>query len=326
VLKMTFGAYLAGPFGQSQALYNARNEAKRGRGSETSVAGQARKDTQQIIPLQQDAGLDFVGDPMFRLYYLFQPFAEQIDGVEVGPQENWFNNNVFYWRPQIRGPLGIQTGFTEKHLHLDELPKDGTAMVVLPSPYSLLMLSDITGYPSREAAVTNLAELLHAEAQHLVSKGIGRIQYDEPAIVVKQSLGSLTEEDLSLLRRGMEVCGTIEGATTSLHTYFGDAGPIIPFLSSLPVNCIGIDGTETRLTDVVKHDYSGKELALGLLDARNTSLENPQEIADQLKMVAEKTHTTKLWLTPNTGTEYRGFTHGTKKLELLAQVRGRLHE
>jgi len=323
---MIFGAYLTGSFGQSQELYKVRNEAKRGRGSEISIAERVKKDTQQIIRQQRDACLDFVMDPMFNFFYIFQPFAQNVNGVEVGPQENWFNNNVFFWRPQIHGQLDVQTGFTEKYIHLDELPMDGNAMVVLPSPYSLLVLSDVTGYLDRKAAMTNLAEVLYAEAQHLASMGIKRIQYDEPAIVVKQSLGSLTEEDLLLLRRGMEVCGDVRGATTSLHTYFGDAGPIIPYLLSLPVNCIGIDGTETSLADIVKYDYSGKEVALGLLDARNTSLENPHEIAEQLKMIAERTHPIKLWLTPNTGTEYRGFTHGAKKLELLSLVRRMLHE
>ncbi len=323
---MTFGAYLAGSFGQSQNLYKARNEAKRGRGSQETVIEQAREDTKRVIALQRDAGLDFIVDPMFHFFYLFQPFSEKVDGVRVGPQENWFNNNVFYWRPQIQGQLNPQTGFTEKYIHLDELPTDGTGMVILPSPYTLLMLSDVRGYSDRKEAVANLAEVIHGEAKHLVSRGVGRIQYDEPAIVVKQSLGSLTEEDLTLLKRGMEVCGRVDGATTSLHTYFGNAEPIIPALISLPVDCIGIDGTETSLADILKHNYSTKELALGLLDARNTSLENPAEITNHLRIVAERTHPRKLWLTTNTGTEYRGFTHGVNKLDLLHQVRQRLHE
>lgn len=323
---MRIGAYLTGPFGQTQSLYSARNEAKRGRIGQEEVIEQSKEDTKKVITLQRDAGLDFIIDPMFNLFYLFQPFAERVYDVRIGPQENWFNNNVFYWRPQVEGPLSLQTGFTEQYINLSELPTDGTAMVVLPSPYTLLMLSDVKGYSDRKKAVVNLAEVILAEAQHLVSKGVGRVQYDEPAIVVKQSLGSLTEEDLILLKRGIEVCGHIDGATTSLHTYFGDAGPIIPNLLTLPVDCIGIDGTETSLADVLKYDYSGKEVALGLLDARNTSLENPQDIFEQLRIVAEKTDPKRLWLTPNTGTEYRGFTHGTKKLELLVKVRQMLNE
>src|SRR3989338_7964123 len=132
-IQMTFGAYLTGAFGQSQNLYHARNEAKRKRGTQEAIAEQSREDTKKIIILQRDACLDFIIDPMFNFFYLFQPFAEKVNGVRAGPQENWFNNNVFYWRPQIQGPLNPQTGFTEKYIHLDELPTDGTGTVILPS-------------------------------------------------------------------------------------------------------------------------------------------------------------------------------------------------
>ena len=320
-----FGAYITGTHGQSQNLYEQRNEWKRGRGSKEAVEKLIELESNEIMGLEKKLGLDFVVDPMFGIYYLFQPFAENVKGVSVGPQENWFNNNVFSWTPQIEGPLEIQTGFTQKYLHLDELPKDGSASVILPSPYTLLMLSHVKGYSDRFDAITNLAKLLHAESEHLASMGIGRIQYDEPAIVVKQSLGSLTQEDLSLLSRGMDICGRVKGATTSLHTYFGNAGPIIPYLINLPVDCIGIDGTETSLNEIVKHEYLGKELALGLIDARSTSTENPQEIAMQLKEVVNKTNPKKIYLTPNTGTEYRGYTNGIKKMELLEEIKRRLN-
>ena len=323
---MTFGMYLTGPFGPSQNLYHARNEAKRKRGTQETVIEQVREDTKKVIALQRDAGLDFIIDSMFNFFYLFQPFAEKIQGVRVGPQENWFNNNVFYWRPQIQGPLNPQTGFTEQYIHLGELPTDGTAMVILPSPYTLLMLSDVKGYSDRKQAVVNLAEVIHAEAQHLASRGVGRIQYDEPAIVVKQSLGSLTEEDIKLLERAMEVCGQVSGATTSLHTYFGDAGPVIPVLIDLPVDCIGIDCTETRLSSVMNNKFHEKELALGLVDARNTALESKDDLVRRLREVAEKSQPKALWITPNTSTEYRGYTHAVNKLALLEDVRRAVNE
>ena len=248
---MVFGTHLTGAFGQSQDLYTIRNEAKRGRGSPEAVAKKICEDTQNIVRQQREADLDYILDPMFGVYYLFQPFAEQVDGVKVGSQENWFNNNVFYWRPQIQGPLNLQVGFTEKFIHLSELTRSGEALVILPSPYTLLMLSDVTGYLNKKEAITNLAEILHAEAQYLASKGIKRIQYDEPTIVVKQSLGSLAIEDLKLFQRGIEICGRVNGATTCLNTYFGNAGPIIPFLKSLPVDGLGLDGTETSIDDIM---------------------------------------------------------------------------
>lgn len=324
--KMKLGGYLNGPFGQSQSLYEIRNEWKRGRGLIEDVKKLIKLETRENIRLQKEAGLDYIVDPMFGISYLFQPLSETVKGVSVGPQENWFNNNVFSWTPQIQGPLEIQTGFSQKYIHLDELPTDGTAMVILPSPYTLLMLSHVRGYGDKREAITNLAEVLHAEAEHLASKGVGRIQYDEPAIVVKESLGSLTQEDLDLLSRGMDICGRVKRAKTSLSTYFGNAGPIIPSLLHLSVDCIGIDCTETSINDIMKHKYSKKELALGLIDSRSTSLESPREIAEKIREIVKRTDPEEIFLTPNTGTEYRGYTHGKNKLEILSETKRILNE
>lgn len=322
---MHFGIYLTGPFGQSQQLYQVRNDAKRGRVDEAKVTGQILQDTKTIIEKQKEAGCSFVIDPMFRFSYLFQPLAEQVSHISVGPQEHWFNNNVFYWRPQIQKPMAPAlesvVGFTSKYLHNDLLPNDGTAMAILPSPYTLLMLSDVRGYQNKRSAIKDIAALLKAEAGDLVAKGFGRIQYDEPALVYKQSLGSLTKNDLLLLKRGMEVCGQIPDATTSLHTYFGDAASLLPYLFELPVTCIGIDATETRIRDIVKQTFAGKELALGIVNARNTAAEDPEEILDVVDWVATASQPDALWITPNTGTEYRGWTHGLKKVEILANVK-----
>jgi len=257
---------------------------------------------------------------MFKFYYLFQPFVENIRGVEAGSQENWFNNNVFYRRPKINGPLarnaGLNAGFTAKFLNLDLLP-NGATMVILPSPYTLLALSDVSGYENRKSAIIDLAQLFRAEAEHLVANGVARIQYDEPAIVYKQSLESLDREDLDLLQLAMQHCGRVNGATTSLHTYFGDAAPILEQLLDLPVDCIGIDATETAVKDIIRHKFRGKELALGLIDARTTAREDPKQLARVLELVAESSSPEAIWLTPNTGTEYRGWTHGIATIDLL---------
>ena len=322
---MNFGVYLTGAFGQSQALYDARNAAKRGRGFPEAVERQILEDTKTVIEKQKEAGLSFVIDSMLRMYHLLQPFSENVPGVKIGPQENWFNNNVFFWRPEISGKIDASaTGFTVKYLHTDLLLQGGDATVVLPSPYTLIALSTFKGvngyemHPAEQRSkIIDIANLIKAEAQNLVKKGFKRIQYDEPAIVNRQSLGSLTRTDISLLASAMRQCGRISGATTILHTYFGDAGPIMEQLRDLETDGIGIDCTETRLDDVSKHKFTGKELVLGLVNARTTARENPESLAKKVRMVAEATDPKALWLTPNTGTEYIGWAHGLEKLAVL---------
>lgn len=343
---MEFGVYLTGAFGQSGELYKARNEAKRGRGSHQAVEAQIFQDTKTVIDRQIKAGTHFVIDPMFNSYYLFQSLVEKprIEGedyiiehvsgifnhlfrhltgrvprIRVGPQENWFGNNVFYWRPQINGPLRRTKGFTSDYVHLDLLPQDGTAMVVLPSPYTLLMLSDVDGYEDRKAAITDISQLIREEAKSLVAKGVGRIQYDEPVIAVKQSLGKIIPEDLSLLEIAIAQCGRIDGASTSLHTYFGDVTPLLDFLRQLPVDCIGIDATETNM-DNINLKFPGRELAIGLVNARSASIESVEDLAEKLRRIAEATEPRALWLTPNTATEYIGWTLAMEKLKVLEEA------
>ncbi len=321
---MHIGAYLTGRFGQSQALYTARNEEKRGRGSREEVEKQRRKDTKTVLDLQEQVGLDVLCDPLFAQDDIFQSFAEHVPGVQRSfQQENYLNNNVFFKQPHIQGPfLPINAvGFTQKHMYLDLFSKGRKALGILPSPYLLLAYAHVEGYDHKENALIDLSILLKREAEHLVKQGITRIQYDEPVFVHKNDLGSLKEEDKELLARAMLICGKVEGATTILHTYFGNAGPVLPFLLTLPVDGLGIDATETAVRDVVQHSFKEKELVLGLIDARSTAREDPVVLARIARSVAEHCMPKSLWITPNTGTEYWGYTHGVNKLHILAEAR-----
>ncbi len=325
-LFMQYGCYLTGAFGQSQKLYAVRNEAKRGRDSESKVAEQIRKDTELMVQAQLEAGLDWIIDPLFAQYDLFQPLAEGVPGIRVGRQENWFNNNLFNGRLHIDGrQLQHLTGWSAKFLHPELLSKEGKWMGILPSPYTILALSDISGYQDKKSGVRDLAELVKAEANHLASLGAGRIQYDEPVIVQKQSLGCLEKEDLELLQIAMSICGTILNTSTSLNTYFGDAAPLLSYLRDLPVDCLGIDGTETNLQPILQEKFPGKEIALGLIDARSSNPEEPEELSRIMQEVAEHCQPKRLWLTPNTATEYNGPTHAFKKIEILKESKRLSH-
>lgn len=318
---MDVGIYLTGACGPSQALYRARNEEKRGRGSAESVEKQILMDTKLSIEAQEKSGVSFFIDPQFRFFDLLQPFAQSVPQVEVGPQENWFNNNVFYRRPQIHGPLPkIQESFLQNYLHVDLLVKNSST-AILPSPYTLLSLSDLHGYSQKTQAIRNLAELLAQEAQYLADLGFQRIQLDEPTIVMKQSLGSIKDEDLKLLELGLAPFKELRNASCSLHTYFGDVAPLLPFLLTLPVNCIGVDAAETRLQEISKHSFAEKELALGLINARSPAMEDPKELVVKAQQVFEATSPKKLWITSNTGLEYIGWTLGMEKLSILEKVK-----
>jgi len=335
---LKIGAYLTGSFGQSGDFRDIRNEVNRRDGSKKNLEQQLLKDTQKIIDEQKKAGFDFIIDPMFNLFHLFQPITDEKGhpAFERGPQEPWFHRNQFYWRPQIAGQVPIFTfgndlnnSFTSEYINL-ELLSDVDSMVILPSPFALYELADVAPgeYAGRHEAIIDFAFILKREAELLVEMGVKRIQYDDPVIAVKQYFGSLKKEDLDHLAVGMEFCGEIEGATTSLHTYFGNVGDneeygnksIIPYLFNLNVDCIGIDGTYTPISEITKHDANGKEIALGLIDGDTTYNRGADRLRKDLDDVAAKCKPSKLYLTSNTGLDNIGWTYGLEKMKLMSEV------
>jgi len=62
------------------------------------------------------------------------------------------------------------------------------------------------------------------------------------------------------------------GAQLVVHTYFGDAGPLIGRLSQLPVRAVGVDLTETDLAALAGPWQTG--LLLGCLDGRSSPIED----------------------------------------------------
>ena len=328
---MRFGAYLTGAFGQSDALYRARNELGKRGSSADAFEAQLLSDTKKVIELQQAAGLSYVIDPMFRWFSIFYPLIKGVRNAREGPQNPWAKNLFYNW-PIIDGPLSHDdAGFIEKFLYLDLLPK-GKAAAVLPSPYTVLMASDVKGYRDQRSALLDLAQLFREESKRLVEKGVVRILYEEPVIALKQSRGSIQRDDFTLLRVAMEYCGHIEGATTSLQISLGTIGDqgdketLIPFLRDLPVDCVGIDGTRTSIDEIARHRFDGKELAIGLLDARSASMEDPGNLATKLRRVMEEARPSRLFLTPDTSTEYIGWTLATQKLDIMKRTLQELAE
>lgn len=312
--------YLSGAFGQSQDLYRARNELKRGRGTRKSLNDQVRKDSKKVIEGQERLNCRFVMDPQFNYFDPLQPFVEQLAQVEAGPQENWFNNNTFYRRPQISDSLEpAAKSFMLPYLN-EDLLKDKNMMVILPSPYTLYMLSDCLGYKSAEEAVKRLALVLRQEIEYLKEAGVKRIQFDEPAIAMKNALGSLEQKDLDLLHTAFAVMAPFEGISSCLQTYFGRVGNLLGNLIQLPVDCIGVDCTETSIDAIAGVSFEGKELALGIINARSPAMENVDEIVEKVRRVREGSRPKTLYLVPNTGFEFIGWTHGHMKLDILQRA------
>jgi methionine synthase II (cobalamin-independent) len=113
-------------------------------------------------------------------------------------------------------------------------------------------------------------------------------------------------------------------AKTIVHTYFGDASPVIPALLELDIDGIGFDIFETEYS---KFDLeTDKILSLGVVDARDSNIEEPEWIASKTDEILEHVCSENVILTSNLDLKFVPWNIATDKVTSLAKAHAILEE
>jgi len=90
-----------------------------------------------------------------------------------------------------------------------------------------------------------------------------------------------------------------------LYTYFGDVVGLENMLKKSPFQVIGLDMVGGKAnSEIIKSDAWDKKLALGLMDARNTKMENWDKIFEQLAPVFRTITKDRIMINPSCGLEF----------------------
>jgi 5-methyltetrahydropteroyltriglutamate--homocysteine methyltransferase len=271
--------------------------------------------TREVVAEQERAGIDLVTDGAVRWDDIVTPFARHIAGFEIGGLLRFFDNNVYYRRPVCTGPVEWRGPATVDGYRFAQSVATVPVKAVIPGPVTFAHLSIDEYYHDHTKFVMALASVLAQEAFELEAAGATVIQIDEPAL-----LGA--PEDLDLARRAINlVVGELNTAETVLATYFGDAKRLGGEIFTLPVHIFGLDfisGPENR--EVLRLAPEGTRIQAGIVDARNTMLEQTDELAATVESLTEAVGLENLWLAPSAGLEFLPREKARSKLERLAQV------
>ena len=251
-------AFAPGIYPRSEALVQATRDLDRGRTTAEAVDEQFARDLAELVRVQQEAGLDLLADGMLRWQDLFRPLLEASEGLEPGPLTRFLDTNSFYRAPTATsGELRLPAPLDERFV----TPLSGSRIVTLPSPYAL---AHGTGIPAKVIAARVLKPQLDALDAELVV-------LSEP-FLAREGAGGLAE-----LHEALEALAG--GPPLALQATFGDARELLQNgLAKLPVEGIGVDFYATHATDLPRG--FDKLLLAGVVDARSSALEDPQEIAD----------------------------------------------
>ena len=301
--------------GQTFTVRKTLHALERGEATVEDLTAAQDELARTVIAEQEDAGIDLVTDGQARWDDILTPFARHMAGFEIGGLLRWFDNNVYYRRPICTGEIEWRGPASVDAFAFAASVASKPVRAVIPGPITFARLSVDEHYGRHEDFVLAIARVLGQEAFELEAAGARFIQIDEPALLD-------APEDLELAKNATYVItDQLQSAETTLCTYFGDAKRLGPELFDIRVDCFGFDlisGPEN--VQVIKELPPEKKLQAGIVDARNTKLEDTDELARDIEELASLVGEECLRVSPSAGLEFLPREKACAKLTRLVEA------
>lgn len=302
---------------EEQALRRAITRRDQGWGTDSGVL--AAEDCLALLALQdqQNAGLDLVTDGMIRWHDPVSHLAGRLEGPRTGDLLRYFDTNFYFRRPVTNSKLARTNPLVVDEFRWAAQRSTQSVKTVLTGPLTLARLSlleDPAANP--DVLVMSYAEALSAEIGDLAAAGAGAIQIGEPWIAKHPF-------DFPLALQAWSLIAAYKGkAKLWLATIFGDATPLYARLQESPFDVLAFDFTYSpNLLHVIEADGSAKPLGLGLIDGRNTKLEDTSMVARQVERVMAHVASSHCYLTTSCGLEYLPRDRARQKLNHLTAIK-----
>jgi 5-methyltetrahydropteroyltriglutamate--homocysteine methyltransferase len=256
-------SYAPGIYARSEELVQATRDLDRGRTTEVAVEEQREADLRSFLDAQREAGLDYLSDGLLNWQDIFRPFDEATRGIEPGPLTRFLNTNTFYRAPAVTGeapklvePIG------EPYFRIGDLPRSRW-VATLPSPHALA--ASAAGDLAPEAVAEGV---LGPQIRWLAGNGCAMVVLQETALFGARIDVYPLGDALDALESPLPL---------ALQLPFGDSGDVLGELVELDVEAVGVDFYATDL-EALPRPFP-KTLLAGVVDARNSLLEEPEELA-----------------------------------------------
>ena len=275
-------AYAPGIYARSEELVQATRDLDRGRTTEEAVDEQREADLRTFLETQREARLDYFSDGLLNWQDIFRPLGEAARGLEPGPLTRFLNTNTFYRAPVVTGETPrLVEALGEPYFRIEDLPR-GRWVATLPSPHALALSA------AGELEPWAVAEgVLGPQIRWLAGNGCAMVVLQETALFDSGIDIYPLSDTLDALQSPLPV---------ALQLPFGDPGDVLGELVELDVEAIGIDFYATDL-EALPRPFP-KTLLAGVVDARNSLLEEPEEMAEFGRQLLEELDG-ELHLVPN---------------------------
>jgi len=256
----------------------------------------AAKDDATIlaIKIQEDAGIDIVGDGEQSRQHFVHGFLEAVEGIDFDKRIEMGIRNDRYKAmcPTVVGPLRLRARVHAREARLARAHTGKKLKFTLPGPMTIVDTVADAHYGDRVRMAMAFAALLNEEARGLAADGVDVIQFDEPAfnVYMKAAAGW----GIDALHRA------IDGVSckTAVHICYGYGIPaniqwkatlgsewrqyeeFFPALAKSRINQVSLECIHSHVPMHVLKLLQGKDVLIGVIDVATDKIETPEEIAD----------------------------------------------
>jgi 5-methyltetrahydropteroyltriglutamate--homocysteine methyltransferase len=258
------------------------------------------------IKLQEDAGIDIVGDGEQARQHFVHGFLEAIDGIDFNKKVEMGIRNDRYKAmcPTVTGELRLRSRVHAREARLARSHTAKQLKFTLPGPMTIVDTIADAHYGDRVKMAMAFAGLLNEEARGLAADGVDVIQFDEPAfnVYMEQAAGWGIEAlhravDGVNAKSAVHICygygikANIDWKAT-LGTEWRQYEKFFPALAKSRIDQVSIECIHSHVPMSVLKLLDGKEVQVGVIDVATDEIETPEEvasvIADVTKYVAKE--------------------------------------
>lgn len=277
---------------------------------------------------QLRAGADIITDGEMQRVDFNLGFYDHLEGIQrLPPTRQWGapahdQRSRYLVVEPLSAPRGL--GTVEEWQRLRTITSAPAKMPV-PGPFTLAgCLHGGKVYADRAAITEALIPIVNREMKRLVEIGVDFIQLDEPSFACHPNH---PEQFLDIIGR------TVAGVTAkiSMHMCFGNYRgravgwrsyrPLFPHLAKAPVQQLALEFASREMAeiDLLKQIPAPMEVAVGLIDVKNTWVEPAELIADRLRQTLEHIDAERVHVTPDCGFSQTARHIATRKLANMVE-------
>ncbi len=285
------------------------------------------------IKLQEDAGIDIVGDGEQSRQHFVHGFLEAVDGIDFNKRVEMGIRNDRYKAmcPTVTGPLRLRTRVHQREARLARAHTRHKLKFTLPGPMTIVDTIADAHYGDRVKMAMAFAALLNEEARGLAADGVDVIQFDEPAFNVY--MDDAAGWGIEALHRAIEGVA----AVSAVHICYGYGVPaniewkaalggewrqyekFFPALAKSRIDQVSLECIHSRVPMSVLKLLHGKDVLIGVIDVATDTIETAEEIADVIGKAAEYVPAQKIIACTNCGMAPMRREIAAMKLDALAR-------